>query len=64
MLKILTPVLHCVFSAAQMWGTSRLWAMYKIQMAKLRAESDAEGGRVQRRGSVSEQGEDKADIAK
>lgn len=38
-LKIVTPILHVMFSAAQLWGAKNFWEMYNEEVAIL-AEED------------------------
>jgi hypothetical protein len=51
--KVVTPILHVVFSAAQVWGTWNFWKMYCWQrrcIRRERGELDAEIGKKE--GSV------------
>lgn len=36
--KVLTPILHCIFTAAQVWGARNFYLMWTDQKKKLRAK--------------------------
>ncbi|KAF1917898.1 hypothetical protein BDU57DRAFT_586480 [Ampelomyces quisqualis] len=38
--KIVTPILHVVFAAAQLWGTKNFYSMWQSQKRKLQEKSD------------------------
>lgn len=47
--KIITPILHCIFSAAQLWGARNFKLMWEDQKKKMKkqGQSDEEQGVVQ-----------------
>lgn len=50
-MKVLIPILHCIFTAAQLWGEKCTWDLWQQEKKKARrAQADRE--------SVSSQGEE------
>jgi hypothetical protein len=36
--KVATPILHCVFSTAQVWGSKNYWCMWQAEQRKMEVE--------------------------
>jgi hypothetical protein len=38
-MKVLIPVLHCIFTAAQLWGEKCTWDLWQQEKVKAKGES-------------------------